>query len=70
MELLPTIKVKHKEFKYEMVINESDYDPKVHEKIGEKAASKKAVEKAPEKPEGDEKPENTEEELKKLMEGK
>lgn len=62
---LPTIKVKHKEYKYEMVINESDFDPKVHEKITEKAASgKKAGEKA------DEKPENPEEELKKLMEGK
>lgn len=62
---LPTIKVKHKEYKYEMVINESDFDPKVHEKIAEKAASgKKAAEKA------DEKPENPEEELKKLMEGK
>lgn len=62
---LPTIKVKHKEYKYEMVINESDFDPKVHEKITEKAASgKKAAEKA------DEKPENPEEELKKLMEGK
>ena len=62
---LPTIKVKHKEYKYEMVINESDFDPKVHEKITEKATSgKKAAEKA------DEKPENPEEELKKLMEGK
>lgn len=66
---LPTIKVKHKEYKYEMVINESDFDPKVHEKITEKAASgKKAAEKADEKV--DEKPENPEEELKKLMEGK
>lgn len=68
---LPTIKVKHKEYKYEMVINESDFDAKVHEKITEKTTSnKKAVEKAPEKSEGDEKLENTEEELKKLMEGK
>lgn len=68
---LPTIKVKHKEYKYEMVINESDYDPKLHEKITEKATSgKKAAEKAPEKPEEDKKPENPEEELKKLMEGK
>lgn len=55
---LPTIKVKHKEYKYEMVINESDFDPKVHEKVGAKAsAPKKEVET----------PKDDEEELKKLI---
>lgn len=60
---LPTIKVKHKEYKYEMVINESDFDPKVHEKIAEKATSGK-------KTADDKKSQNADEELKKLMEGK
>lgn len=52
---IPTIKVKHKEYKYEMVINEDDFDPKVHEKIGEKATASKKKDETPD------------EELKKLM---
>lgn len=31
---LPTIKVVYKPGKYEMIINESDFDEKIHEKIG------------------------------------
>lgn len=57
---IPTIKVKHKEYKYEMVINEDDYDPKVHEKIGAKSTTSKKVEAPVEN-------KNTDEELKKLM---
>lgn len=56
MTAIPTIKVKHKEYKYEMVINESDFDSKLHEKIGEKAAASKKKDEVPE-----------DEELKKLM---
>ena len=60
---IPTIKVKHKEYKYEMVINEDDFDPKVHEKIGAKAAtSKKKDEVVPPNDEN-----TSDEELKKLM---
>ena len=33
---IPTIKVMYKPGKYEMIINESDFDEKIHEKIGEK----------------------------------
>ena len=71
---LPTIKVKHKEYKYEMIINESDFDPKVHEKVNTKGSASK---KEGETPKDDEKgsaskkevetPKNDEEELKKLI---
>lgn len=37
---IATIKVMYKPGKYEMVINESDFDEKIHEKIGEKTAVK------------------------------
>lgn len=60
---IPTIKVKHKEYKYEMVINEDDFDPKVHEKIGEKATTSKKKEEVV--PPNDEN--TSDEELKKLM---
>lgn len=33
---IPTIKVMYKPGKYEMIINESDFDDTIHEKIGEK----------------------------------
>lgn len=49
MAEISTIKVFYKPGKYEMIINESDFDDKIHEKIGEKTTvkagkSKKAVE--------------------------
>lgn len=37
MNKIPTILVKHKVYKIEMLINESDFDDKLHEKIGAKA---------------------------------
>lgn len=37
---IATIKVMYKPGKYEMVINESDFDEKIHEKIGEKTTVK------------------------------
>ena len=40
MTEIATIKVFYKPGKYEMVINESDFDDKIHEKIGEKTAVK------------------------------
>ena len=45
MSEIKTINVIYKPGKYEMVINESDFDEKIHEKVGEKAVksnSKKA----------------------------
>lgn len=46
---ISTIKVMYKPGKYEMIINECDFDDKIHEKIGEKKIvnnkqSKKVVE--------------------------
>lgn len=38
MNDIATIKVIYKPGKYEMIINESDFDEKIHEKIGEKPA--------------------------------
>lgn len=53
MSELSTIKVIYKPGKYEMVINESDFNAEIHEKIGEeKSKSKKK---------------NTEEDLKALI---
>lgn len=63
MTAIPTIKVKHKEYKIEMIINESDYDSKLHEKIVEKAGSSKEKEKVI--PPNDQN--TSDEELKKLM---
>lgn len=40
MEKLTTIKVKYKPGKYEMLINEKDFDEKIHEKIVEKSSKK------------------------------
>ena len=59
---LPTIKVKHKEYKIEMIINECDFDEKLHEKIG--AKKNKAT--GDKQPEVQNEPE-VEDELKKLM---
>lgn len=42
MSAIDTIKVVYKPGKYEMVINESDFDETIHEKIGEKAVEKPA----------------------------
>ena len=36
-EILPTIKVKHKKYGIEMVINEKDFDKEVHELMDKKA---------------------------------
>ena len=43
---IPTIKVMYKPGKYEMIINESDFDEKIHEKIGEKKQAKAESKKA------------------------
>lgn len=44
-DILPTIKVKHKKYGIEMVINESDFDKEIHEVIDKKVkAASKAVE--------------------------
>lgn len=37
---IPTIKVMYKPGKYEIIINEADFDDKIHEKIGEKKQAK------------------------------
>lgn len=42
MTEVATIKVMYKPGKYEMIINESDFDEKIHEKIGEKPVEKKS----------------------------
>lgn len=41
MSDIATIKVMYKPGKYEMIINESDFDEKIHEKIGEKKVNNK-----------------------------
>lgn len=44
MTVLPTMKVKHKEYGIEMIINQSDFDEKIHEDLNKKpvpAESKK-----------------------------
>ena len=49
-EVLPTIKVKHKKYGIEMVINEKDFDKEVHELMDKKAkATAKAEEEAKKK---------------------
>lgn len=55
-EVLPVIKVKHKEYNIEMVINECDFDENVHQKLNEKEAPAKKKEKK-----------NVDDELKALM---
>ena len=42
MSAINTIKVIYKPGKYEMVINESDFNDEIHEKIGEKIEEKPA----------------------------
>lgn len=37
MDKIPTIKIKHKIYKVEMIINESDFDEKIHDKIDDKS---------------------------------
>lgn len=55
MSDIATIKVMYKPGKYEMVINESDFDDKIHEKIGEKKPTKSS------------KKENTDDDVKALL---
>ena len=55
MNDIATIKVIYKPGKYEMIINESDFDEKIHEKISEKPAKVEKPAKAKvEKPINDE----------------
>lgn len=39
-EILPTVKVKHKQYKIEMVINEKDFDKNIHEIVTVKTNKK------------------------------
>lgn len=49
-ENLPTVKVKHKKYNIEMIINESDFDKEIHELLDKKArAATKAAEEEAEK---------------------
>ena len=66
-EILPTIKVKHKKYGIEMIINESDFDKEIHELTDKKA---KAAAKAEEKAKAVDKDEDEEAKLKALMGGK
>lgn len=36
-DILPTVKVKHKKYNIEMVINESDFNSEIHEPLCEKS---------------------------------
>ena len=74
-EVLPTIKVKHKKYGIEMIINESDFDKDIHELMDKKAkAASKAEEEAKKKKAEEEAKKKAEEEeaakLKALMGGK
>lgn len=54
-EILPTIKVKHKKYNIEMIINESDFDKEIHELLDKKArAAAKAAEEEAKKKEDEE----------------
>ena len=66
-EILPTVKVKHKKYGIEMIINESDFDKEIHELTDKKA---KAAAKAEEKAKAVDKDEDEEAKLKALMGGK
>lgn len=68
-EILPTVKVKHKKYGIEMIINESDFDKEIHELTDKKA---KAAGKVEEKARATVKVEEEDEEakLKALMGGK
>lgn len=68
-EILPTVKVKHKKYGIEMIINESDFDKEIHELTDKKA---KAAAKVEEKAKAAAKVEDEDEEakLKALMGGK
>lgn len=39
MTVLPIMKVKHKKYGIEMIINQSDFDEKIHEDLNKKAAA-------------------------------
>ena len=68
-EILPTVKVKHKKYGIEMIINESDFDKEIHELTDKKAkAAAKAAEE--EKAKAAAKAEDEEAKLKALMGGK
>lgn len=45
MTALPTMKVKHKEYGIEMIINQSDFDEKIHEDLSKKPAESAAPKK-------------------------
>ena len=68
-EILPTVKVKHKKYGIEMIINESDFDKEIHELTDKKT---KAAAKVEEKAKAAIKAEEEDEEakLKALMGGK
>ena len=66
-EILPTVKVKHKKYGIEMIINESDFDKEIHELTDKKA---KVAAKAEEKAKAVDKDEDEEAKLKALMGGK
>lgn len=66
-EILPTIKVKHKKYGIEMVINEKDFDKEVHELTDKKA---KALSKAEEEAAKKKAEEEEAAKLKALMGGK
>ena len=66
-EILPTVKVKHKKYGIEMIINESDFDKEIHELTDKKT---KAATKAEEKVKAVDKDEDEEAKLKALMGGK
>lgn len=36
-EILPTVKIKHKSFNKEMIINEFDFNPEIHEPLDERS---------------------------------
>lgn len=58
-ETLPVVKVKHKVYKTEMLINERDFDEKIHELADKKVAKTEKPSKSKE--------EKVDEELKALM---
>ena len=60
---IATIKVLYKPGKYEMVINETDFDEKIHEKIGKQPATTQPVKPKADKP----KKANEDDELKALI---
>lgn len=49
MTALPTMKVKHKEYGIEMIINQSDFDEKIHEDLNKKPAAAESKKKKADK---------------------